>query len=211
MSDCVLCLGIEGNKLQSWEPDLRTPKSALTVAFKSTYPQTSPQGGGRNTSRGHPHPVLSPRTPCGWASVCLKWTPGEYGFGVAQLIKVPILFVLTNKIALSIFVMFWGLRCVLLSPMRILLQVCYATCLWNIFFSYLRDKLDLHFPLNTKWLCLFSPRISDIWSNSNLFSYLTSSNNWALTLAELVPTTSERKVRVSALCCRGTGGAGTCY
>ncbi|XP_048971571.1 max dimerization protein 1 isoform X1 [Canis lupus dingo] len=38
-------------------------------------------------------------------------------------------------------------------------EVCSATCLWNIFFSYLRDKRDLHFPLNTKRLCLFfTPR-----------------------------------------------------
>lgn len=65
----------------------------------------------------------------------------------------------------------------------------------TFFFSYLRDKWDLHFPLNTKWFCLFPPRprISDIWSNSNLFSYVTFSNNWALALAELVPTISEGK------------------
>lgn len=34
----------------------------------------------------------------------LKWTPGEQVFGVAQLVKVPILFVLTNKTVQSIFV-----------------------------------------------------------------------------------------------------------
>lgn len=86
-------------------------------------------------------------------------------------------------------------RAVYCSPKaRFSLKVCYATCLWNIFFSYLRDKRDLHFPLNTKWLCLFfHPQISDIWSNSSLFSYLTLSNNWALALAELVAIVSERK------------------
>uniref|UniRef100_A0A8D0U663 MAX dimerization protein 1 n=2 Tax=Sus scrofa TaxID=9823 RepID=A0A8D0U663_PIG len=64
-------------------------------------------------------------------------------------------------------------------------KVGHASCLWNIFFSYLRDKRDLHFPLNTHLLCLFLllllcfffPQISDIWSNSNLFSCLTFSNN----------------------------------
>lgn len=86
-----------------------------------------------------------------------------------------------------------GPRCVWLSPRPLPLKVCSATCLWNIFFSYLRDKWDLHFPLNTKWFCLPPPQISDIWSTSNVFSYLTFSNNWALALAELVATISERE------------------
>lgn len=102
----------------------------------------------------------------------------------------------------------------LLSEGMFPLPVGFATCLWNIFFSYLRDKWDLHFPLNTNWLCLFFffffSRISDIWSNLNLFSYVTFSNNWALALAELVSIISERgKVHISTLCCRWTGGDGT--
>ena len=56
----------------------------------------------------------------------------------------------------------------------------------------------------------FFSRISDIWSNLNLFSYVTFSNNWALALAELVSIISERgKVHISTLCCRWTGGDGT--
>lgn len=140
------------------------------------------------------HPVLVPQNRCGWEQcLSLRWTPGEHGFGVARPTTVPTLLWRTQGYTLFLCDV-WG-RAVHCSPQRtFLLEVCYATCLWNIFFSYLRDKWDLHFPLNTKWLCLcFSPRISDIWSNANLFSYLTFSNNWALALAELVPIISERK------------------
>lgn len=90
----------------------------------------------------------------------------------------------------------------LLSEGTFPLQAGFATCLWNIFFSYLRDKWDLHFPLNTNWLCLFFFffRISDIWSNANLFSYVTFSNNWAVALAEPVSIISERgKVHIFTL------------
>lgn len=58
-----------------------------------------------------------------------------------------------------------------------------ATCLWNIFFSYLRDKSDLHFPLNKSDYAsffFFFFQISDIWSSSDLFSYVTFSNNLSL-------------------------------
>lgn len=61
------------------------------------------------------------------------------------------------------------------------LQAGFATCLWNIFFSYLRDKWDLHFPLNTNWLCLFFFFFPNKWHLSNVpvFLSVTFSNNWA--------------------------------
>lgn len=139
------------------------------------------------------HPVLVPQDRCGWEQ-CLSQMDsrrtrlrGCTAHGSSTL--------LSRTQGHTLFLCdVWG-RAAHCSPQcTFLLEVCYATCLWNIFFSYLRDKWDLHFPLNTKWLCLcFSPRISDIWSNANLFSYLTFSNNWALALAELVPIISERK------------------
>lgn len=157
----------------------------LTAVRSPKYLQKAPP----HTPRAHP----PTRVWMGAVFLTLKRTPGEHVFGVAQLIKVLILFVLTNKTAQSVFVCCSWDRTVYCYPQGTCpLKVCYATCLWNIFFSYLRDKWDLHFPLNTV-IMPFSPRISDIWSNSNLFSYLTFSNNWALALVELVSIISERK------------------
>lgn len=52
-------------------------------------------------------------------------------------------------------------------------------------------------------------QINDIWSSSNLFSYLTFSNNWALALAELVSLVSERQVHIFTLHWRWTRGVST--
>lgn len=55
--------------------------------------------------------------------------------------------------------MLLGPRCVLLSPRLISSQslLCYLS-LEHFFFSYLRDKGDLHFPLNTVIMPLFPPK-----------------------------------------------------
>lgn len=55
------------------------------------------------------------------------------------------------------------------------------------------NEISISHLTQSDYAFFFHPQISDIWSNSKLFSYLTFSNNWALALAELASIISERK------------------
>lgn len=209
MSECVLCLGnrrkqtlkveILISELQSklWKRDLRALNRGPHSVRKSGIPPENPL---------HTH-LADPDRRCVWMGavfLTLERTPWQRVLGSHSLGKFHrCLCPQTQRYDLFVRAVL-GPRCVLLSQGTFPLQVCYATCLWNIFFSYLRDKWDLHFPLHKSDYASYPPpQISDIWSKSNLFSYLTFSNNWALALAELVAIISERKVRISTLCVAG--------
>lgn len=177
----------------------------------------------RNTSRKHPHTPPTPRAKSpeprgdGSSILTLRWTAwhlNSMSLGLHILSKFqPCLFSQTKRYNLFLCNVLGTALCT--APPRHTFPWKFVMLLVSgtFFFSYLRDEWDLHFPLNTKWLCLsffFFLRISDIWSSSNLFSYLTLSNNWALALAELVSIFSERKSpHCYSLCCRWTGGDGT--
>ena len=207
MSECVLCLGnwrkqtfkveILISELQSklWKWDLR----ALNHGPHRPW-------AGRNTSRKHtlhtrPAPTPPTRVWTAAVSLTLKRTPCEHVFGVAQLIKVPASFVLTNKTVQSIFVRCPWDRAVSCSPKAHFPSKLAMLLVSGTFFFPTSEINEISISHLTQtdyaslflFLFLFFPQISDIWSNSNLFSCLTFSNNWALALAELVSIISERK------------------
>lgn len=205
MSECVLCLGNWRKQTFPVESLISELQSKLWKwHLKALNHGPHPRWGVRNTSRKHTFPTHPgptsrweqyfslqnghlERMSLGWHSLGKKLQ--HHSFSRTKRYNLFLRSVL-------------GARAVSRSPKaHFPSKVGHASCLWNIFFSYLRDKRDLHFPLNTHWLCLFLllllcfffPQISDIWSNSNLFSCLTFSNNWAWVLAELVSIISERK------------------
>lgn len=120
-----------------------------------------------------------PRVWMGAVFLTLKWTPGEQVFGVAQLIKVPILFVLTNKTVQSIFVRRAWDHAVYGYPQGHCPSKFVMLLVSGTFFFPTSEINEISIShLTQSDYASFSPRrISDIWSNSNLFSYLTFSNN----------------------------------
>lgn len=159
MYECVLCLGnwrkqtskaeIRVSELQSkpWKRHLRALNRGPHTREESGIPPA-------NT---HPSSFPSPRVDGSSISHSKMdtWRAGLWGCTADKSSNI----VCSHKQNGTIYfcATCLGPRCVWLPPRPLPLKVCYATCLWNIFFSYLRDKWDLHFPLNTKWLCLFPP------------------------------------------------------
>lgn len=199
MSTCVSCLGKwRKQTFQSWDPGLRLQsklwKQNLRALNHGPHPVRKsgiPPAYRPSTGALQSRP---PAAECGGSSILANVDTWAAWPRVSQLRKVSALSVLADKTVQSLCVRCsWDLLCAAVPRPIPPSEFVNAPCLWNIFFSYLRDKWDLHFPLNKSDYAsfYFFFQISDIWSNSNLFSYLTFSNNWAEALAELVAVVSK--------------------
>lgn len=156
MYECVLCLGnklqveILISELQSklWKWHLRALNHGPHPVRSQEYLQKTPA-----------HPCAQSQT-CVWMGavfLTLKWTPGEHGFGVAQLIKVPTLFVLTNKMVQSIFVQCFRDCAVYCYPEAHFLSKFVMLLVSGTFFFPTSEINEISISHSTQWLCLFSP------------------------------------------------------
>lgn len=117
------------------------------------------------------------------------------------LIGVPASFVLTNTMVQICFcALSLGPCCACSLKARFSSKLVLLLVSGTFFFPTSEiNEISISHLTQTDYAFFFF-RISDIWSNANLFSYVTFSNNWALALAEPVSIISERgKVHIFTL------------
>lgn len=117
----------------------------------------------------------APRSPPPWMGAVFPTR--QRVSGLAQPRKVPPLFSQTKRHHVFLCSVHGTLLCTAVSRHIFPSKFVSATCLWNFFFptSEINEISISH--LTQSDYASPPPPISDIWSNANLFSYLTFSNN----------------------------------
>lgn len=153
VSECVLCLG--DWRKPAFQVEILTSELQRKLRELFAVGLAPARKSGAPPANSPATCPRAPRSPPPWMGAVFPTR--QRVSGLAQPRKVPPLFSQTKRHHVFLCSVHGTLLCTAVSRHIFPSKFVSATCLWNFFFSYLRDKWDLHFPLNTKWLCLSPP------------------------------------------------------